>query len=72
MAAVIRPPSEYEGITLLVTVIFCFILGLFGIYFACTGQYVPMVVSLVAGAFFVLIVFGLKSLLFWMRLRRPE
>lgn len=72
MAAVIRQPSDYEGITVLVTVVFCFVLGLFSIYFACTGQYVPMVISLIASAFFVLIVFGLKSLMFWMRLRRPE
>lgn len=72
MAAVIRPSSEHEGIALLLAVIFCFVLGLLGIYFACTGRYIPMIVSIIASAFFVLMVFGLKSLLWWMRLRRQQ
>ncbi|MBA3045316.1 MAG: hypothetical protein FP824_03800 [Euryarchaeota archaeon] len=72
MPPVIRPQSDYDGIALILSIVFCFVLVLIGIYFAVAEAYIPMIICLVAGAFFVFIVYGLKAIVAWSRLRRPE
>ena len=72
MVGVITPPSELEGIAILVTVVFCFVMGLIAVYFATMDSILPMITSLITGGFFVLIVFGLKSLFQKIRSREQK
>lgn len=68
MAEILQPPSDYEGIALLLSIGFCFGLALLGIYFLTAERYIPGFASVFAAFFFVLIVLALKGR-FRLRLR---
>jgi membrane-bound ClpP family serine protease len=61
MAEILQPPSEYEGIALLLAVSLCFVLALLGIYFLSAERYIVGFASILTAFFFVLIVLGLKG-----------
>jgi hypothetical protein len=54
---IIEPPSVMQDVTLILTVILCFILIVLAIWFAVGASYVPALFSM-AGAVFIIWVIG--------------
>ena len=58
---IIEPPSELQDISLILTIILCFILILLGVYFAVQHSLGPAFFSMTGAVFLVLVIWAVKG-----------
>ena len=58
---VVQPPSELQDIALILSIVLCFVLIAFSIYFAVKGEVSSGAFSLIGAAFFVFVIFAIKG-----------